>query len=72
MTDEAKSKFTRRQRDFLVRALVLKERFAAGIFPDKGPQLLLLKRLEARGLLRFVGYGHDIDGEHVRGYLSTI
>jgi hypothetical protein len=54
---------TKRQRATMIRALDLKRRFVAGIFPNNGTQQTMYKRLETAGLLKFVGYGHDIDGE---------
>ena len=41
----------------------VKNRFASGIFPNTSSQQSMYKRLEVAGLLKFVGYGHDIDGE---------
>lgn len=50
-------------RDALVRALDLHERFAAGYFPNDGGSWSTVRALERRGLLRFEGYGVDIDGD---------
>lgn len=51
------------QREFLERALDLQERFDAGIFPTGSSQHQMVMRLEGKGLLRFDGWGRDMDGD---------
>lgn len=52
---------SRRQADMLWRALDLTQHGACGVYPV-GSQFATVRALERRGLLRFAGYGIDIDG----------
>jgi len=54
------------QHGALTRALDLETRFDAGIFADDAGSWSRMRALERRGLLRFIDYGMDIDGEHDR------
>lgn len=58
-----KERLTDRDRETLSRAAELRRRFQAGIFPRGGGQRAHFARLERLGMLRFVGWGRDIDGE---------
>lgn len=52
-----------KDRSTLSRALTLRTRFKAGIFPIGAGGHRHFAKLERLGLLAFDGYGRDIDGE---------
>lgn len=59
----AKDKLRDLDMETLSRALTLRTRFNAGIFPLGSGQAGHFKRLARLGLLHFVGWGRDIDGD---------
>lgn len=55
---------TKAQIGLMSRAYELRKYHGAdGVYPMSGSQKAALARLEAAGLMRFAGFGMDIDGE---------
>lgn len=67
-------KLTEKDIAVLQRALHLRKTFDCGIFPT-GSQYARFSKLERAGLLAFVGYGRDVDGDIERDvavYMLTL
>lgn len=67
-------KLTQKDKAVLDRALHLRRNFDCGIFPT-GAQHSRFAKLERAGLLSFLGYGRDVDGEIERDvavYMLTV